>query len=457
MEKTNNFVPMFDLDRLSDEQLRQYYLDACAYHGVPPELNVLAFTLMDSGDGARRRVLYAKKGATDIIRDRLGISVVDLRKEVFNGTLTYTCFGKNVAGRLEIAVGASYIEGVTGRALEVAIMVAQTRAVRRMTLQFAGAGLLDETELQADSKTTDIKDVLSTTPQPSVKANAAPGKDITPVLAEDLQGSSELLRGPDRKKGYGPTQNPPIEGVSLQEISSASKYPEPPPGAAERVAAVLTSQNFAHPIEEIHESHKHESTKAQLDAQEALTKVNPAVLAKEAGETLPEAPKRRSRQKPVELDVPFSLVEPQPIIQGVKVPLETSEVIPKEVLNAVPAPVIAKAAFEFLDTVQKATEAVTAATPKAGIPVLPNDGQIKAFRDKLFKYTSEILPKAGMVPTESVGGIGMKVRIFAQVKFGQVLNQLSVEQWEEMFKQFDSLTPAQLVKLIDETAIKAKT
>ena len=32
------FVPMYDLDRLTDEQLHQYYLDACAYHGVPPEL-----------------------------------------------------------------------------------------------------------------------------------------------------------------------------------------------------------------------------------------------------------------------------------------------------------------------------------------------------------------------------------------------------------------------------------
>lgn len=394
----DKFVPMFDLDRLSDDQLRQYYYDACAFHGVPPELNVLAFTLMDSGDGARRRVLYAKKGATDIIRERLGISVVDLRKEIFNGTLTYTCFGKNKEGRLEIAVGASYIEGMSGRTLEIAIMVAQTRAVRRMTLQFAGAGLLDETELQADSKTTDIKDALPVlkNPQPTVRPNAAPGKDITVVEHDNSSYDETLIHG-------GPTP-------------------------------------------------------AQLEAQAALSAVKPEVLAKEAGETLPEAPKRRSRQKPVELDTPFSFdnpaAQPQPIIQGVKAPIVLP--VPLPTYEGVPS---AKQTLEFLDGELKAAEKVIEKVNSSPtvIPVLPADAaELKTLRDKLFKYTSEILPKAGMVPTENVGGIGMKVRLYVQSKYNQVLNQLSVEQWEDMFKLFDSLTPAELVQLIDETAIKAK-
>jgi hypothetical protein len=81
---------------------------------------------------------------------------------------------------------------------------------------------------------------------------------------------------------------------------------------------------------------------------------------------------------------------------------------------------------------------------------------MKTFRDRLFTYTNTILPQAGMVPTENIGGIGMKVRLFAQATYGQVLNQLTVAQWENMFKMFDSLTPVGLVKLIDETALKTK-
>jgi hypothetical protein len=385
MEKTNKvFVPMYDLDRLSADELKQYYLDACAYHGVPPELNVLAFQYMDGGDGARRRVLYAKKGATDIIRERLGISVVQMEKEIFHGTLTYTCLGKNKDGRTEIAIGAAYIEGLTGRALEVAIMVAQTRATRRMTLQFAGAGLLDETELQADSKTTDIKEAL-TAPQPVNRPNALPGKDITPLI----------------------------------DVEALKKPGEP--------------------------------TQAQLEAQEALSKVPEPVLLKAAGETSQEAPKRRQRPKPVELDTPFSFDNPVSAITEKAVIPEKQEITPV----IIPAIVVPKQAFEFLDTVQKATEAVTTALPTV-IPELPNDGQMKTFRDRLFTYTNTILPNAGMVPSENIGGIGMKVRIFAQQKFGQVLNQLTVSQWTEMFKLFDSMSPAELVKLIDETAQKAK-
>jgi hypothetical protein len=418
---SGKFVPMYDLDRLSSQELQQYYLDACQYHGVPAELNVLAFTYMDSGDGARRRVLYAKKGATDIIRERLGISVADLRKEIFNGTLTYTCFGKNKDGRLEIAVGASYIEGLTGRALEVAIMVAQTRAIRRMTLQFAGAGLIDETELVADSKTVDIKEAL-TAPQPTVRPNAAPGKDITPTHEEYVKIAQDL--GTDAAKPvetilkeafHSEAQNPPNKGVSLQEISP---------------------------------------TLAQLEAQQALTKVPEAVLAKEAGEAAPDLPKRRQRPKPVELDTPFSfnnpvpapvakavIPEPQPIIQGVKVPI----------VPPVPAPT-----FERLDSIPPIPKVETISEVKILVTELPNDVQMKSFRDRLFTYTNTILPNAGMIPTENIGGIGMKVRIFAQTKFGQVLNQLTVTQWTEMFQLFDSLKPVELVKLIDETAIKAK-
>ena len=270
MEKTNKvFVPMFDLDRLTAEQLQQYYLDACAYHGVPPELNILAFQYMDGGDGARRRVLYAKKGATDIIRERLGISVIQMEKEIFHGTLTYTCLGKNRDGRTEIAIGAAYIEGLTGRTLEVAIMVAQTRATRRMTLQFAGAGLLDETELQADSKTTDIKEAL-TAPQPVKRPNAAPGKDITVPEKFKAKPPADIdLSSVDL------TQNPPNEGVSLQEIRHpALANPENPAG--------IRGVNNFNTIKKAEES---QPTQAQLEAQQALSKVPEPVLVKAAGET----------------------------------------------------------------------------------------------------------------------------------------------------------------------------
>lgn len=172
------FVPMYDLDRLSEEQRQEYYLAACEYLRIPPELNVLAFHWMDQGDGVRKLVLYAKKGATDIIRNNLGISVIDLKKEAGNGEVTWVVKGQNKEGRTEMSSGSKSIQGLRGRELESAIMWAQTKALRRMTLQFVGGGILDETEI-AEPTTTDIKNAVSlaeVAAQPSVPQNNAPGQ-----------------------------------------------------------------------------------------------------------------------------------------------------------------------------------------------------------------------------------------------------------------------------------------
>src|SRR5579859_6450612 len=116
------FVPRSDIDRMSEQEQHQYYLDACAYFGVPPELNVLVFTYLDSGDGARHKVLIAKKGATDIIRNHLGIDVLDLTDKVINGSAVFTSKGRNSKGRIEMATGSKYIEGLKGQELDAAIM-----------------------------------------------------------------------------------------------------------------------------------------------------------------------------------------------------------------------------------------------------------------------------------------------------------------------------------------------
>jgi len=173
-----SFIPMYDLEKLSEDDRKRYYLAACEYLGLPPELNVLAFHFMDQGDGARKLILYAKRGATDIIRNNLGISVVGLTKDQNAHEVTWVATGKNKDGRTEMSSGSKSIEGLRGKALEDAIAWAQTKALRRMTLQFAGGGILDETEI-AEPTTMNIAQAPSlaqVAAQPTVQPNAAPGK-----------------------------------------------------------------------------------------------------------------------------------------------------------------------------------------------------------------------------------------------------------------------------------------
>src|SRR6266576_4961637 len=141
------FKPMYDLEHLTEAQREEYYLSACEYFHVPPELNLLAFIWLDSNDGKRNLVLYAKKGATDIMREYHGISTTKVTKDSGPGYVAWIVEGKNPQGRTEMAIGSASIDGLKGQALSNAVMIAHTRGMRRLTLQFVGGGLLDESEL----------------------------------------------------------------------------------------------------------------------------------------------------------------------------------------------------------------------------------------------------------------------------------------------------------------------
>ncbi len=108
------FTPMYDLESLTEDQRKLYYLSACEYFKVPPELNLLAFFYMDSGEGKRNLVLYAKKGATDIIRGNLQISTISLEQANGPGYVSWVVKGQDKTGRVEQAVGSASIEGLRG-------------------------------------------------------------------------------------------------------------------------------------------------------------------------------------------------------------------------------------------------------------------------------------------------------------------------------------------------------
>jgi len=434
------FLATEALDNLTDEQLQTHYLQACEYFKIPPEANVLMYAWLD-GEMGRHRVLYARKGATDIFRERLGIDTTELNKDDGPGYVSFTAVGKNKNGRVERAVGAVGTEGLRGQALAAAVMTAQTRALRRMTLQFVGGGLLDETEVQDSSVS-----VKASTP-PALKET---GPQVPPApIVMSARDPMTTITG-DPAKDFPP---------------EARAFP----------------------------------TKAQLEAQKTLAAVKPEVLAKAAGEIriggpdddqpptdpklqlqpLPaaavvteptfESPKRRSRKKEqVTFEMPFKLDLPGVMLAPVgATPSPAAEKIVEEARKIETTPVKVsqiETKFVLLDapaTVPQPSSAtiVVAPTPEVkaepAAPVL-DATQVKAFRDRLFKYTNDIFPKAGMVPSVEGGGIAQKVRSFAQAKFKVPLTNLTAEQWESLFSYWDGVIKEygaqSLVKIIDDVA-----
>ena len=174
------FTPIYDLESLTEQQRQDYVRAVCNHMGIPPELNLVMLAYMDDDDGPRRLVAYAKRGATEIIREKRGISVIGLEFKQIGGSIVFVATGKDQNNRQEMASGAKWIEGLQGYELDDAILTAQTKACRRMTLQFVGAGVLDETEVRLKQTIKSAEpNPITIPPAPVVEPQNKPGQDIT--------------------------------------------------------------------------------------------------------------------------------------------------------------------------------------------------------------------------------------------------------------------------------------
>ena len=275
------FVPLTSLDNLTDEQKTEYKINACEYFEIPPELSLLEFMWLDSGDAGRHLVLYAKKGATDIMRGNRGICVDSIKETIGDGFIMFTATGHDKTGRVDVAVGAADTKGRSGKGLSDAIMTAQTRATRRLTLQFVGGGLLDESEVQ--STTTDI--VRATQPLAEIAApaklspNAAPGRDITQEK-KSVEVETEV-HYTIPASAVGAVASPPLEGTTVPipvEVSAPKKR------RRRKGEVVLES-----PGQEVPAAPVNGPTAAQEAAALALAGVNATKLAVAAA-VVPEPP-----------------------------------------------------------------------------------------------------------------------------------------------------------------------
>lgn len=420
-----SFKPLDDLSDQNDAQREEYYQAACAFLGVPPELKLLRYFY--TGDAPNRKlILYATRGATDLIRENKKISTVSLTQHDGPGYVSFTATGKDPSGRLEMATGVASTEGLKGEALGVAITIAQTKASRRMTLQFAGGGFLDETELPGNSGSpaSEIPSGVALaqllTPPPSVSPNSAPGTDVTEETQEQFEARQAKLRADAQAALMAGlpklSPNPPKEGVSVQSV------------------------------------------------------VSPTVETPQTTETKPKRTRRPrntvSLDSPGQATAPVQTVIPPGTIDaaGVITPVETQaeKTFAADVkLNAAVAEIIAVPELKVNDpaTTVPAVPAlvqIPSAAPVEPAVDAPSAKQLKEYRVRLAKYANDVLPNGGMIPTEGIGGVTMKLRKFAGLQLGETKDvmKFSTDQWTELLDFLDSYTEsngaAKLVAYIDK-------
>lgn len=132
-----------DLAKLKPEERVQYYNTVCQSVGLSPFSRPFDYINLNG-----KLTLYAKKDATDQLRKIYHVSIDEPRREVVEGVYVVTTTARTPDGRTDTSIGAVNIEGLKGEAKANAMMKAETKSKRRVTLSICGLGWLDETEVE---------------------------------------------------------------------------------------------------------------------------------------------------------------------------------------------------------------------------------------------------------------------------------------------------------------------
>lgn len=131
-----------DLSKLSTEQRKQYYTAVCDSLGLNRMTQPFAYVTLSG-----KLTLYARKEATEQLRKINDVSLSIKSQQTVNEIYIVTAIAKMPNGRTDEATGAVSIGGLRGEQLANAVMKAETKAKRRVTLSICGLGFLDESEV----------------------------------------------------------------------------------------------------------------------------------------------------------------------------------------------------------------------------------------------------------------------------------------------------------------------
>jgi len=132
-----------DLSKLQPAERLQYYREVCSSIGLNPLTRPFEYLTLNG-----KMLLYARRDATDQLRRVHGVSVQIMAREQHGDVYAVVARATDGKGRTDESVGAVTTQGLRGEALANALMKAETKAKRRVTLSICGLGLMDETEVE---------------------------------------------------------------------------------------------------------------------------------------------------------------------------------------------------------------------------------------------------------------------------------------------------------------------
>lgn len=193
-----------DLRQLAPAQKVSYYHAVCHSVGLNPLTQPFAYLVLNG-----KEILYAKREATEQLRQIHAVSIQIMAREVTEDCYIVTARATLPSGRQDENIGAVAIAGLKGESRANAMMKAETKAKRRVTLAICGLGMLDETEVETIPGAYTVQP--SARPEKRENPSAPNGGDSatsTPAVSDDRPvEDDELPPGYHRIDDYRPDGN----------------------------------------------------------------------------------------------------------------------------------------------------------------------------------------------------------------------------------------------------------
>lgn len=158
-----------DLSKLSTEQRVVYYNRVCNSLGLNALTRPFEYLTLNG-----KLTLYARRDATDQLRANQKVSVTIVSREKIGDVYVVTSRATQTDGRQDESTGAVCVANLRGEALANALMKAETKSKRRVTLSICGLGCLDETEVE------DIPLEAKVPVTPMIQAPKSPASYVVP-------------------------------------------------------------------------------------------------------------------------------------------------------------------------------------------------------------------------------------------------------------------------------------
>lgn len=169
-----------DLSPLTPEQRVLYYKKVCESIGLNPYTKPFDYIMLNG-----KLTLYAKKDCAEQLRKLNGVSITSLEDKLVDDIYIVTAKATTKDGRSDQSKGAVVIGHLKGEQKANAIMKAETKAKRRVTLSISGIGFCDESEVDSIPNAKRVDFDLETEESKTIEVKPIESL-ISPEKAEEL-------------------------------------------------------------------------------------------------------------------------------------------------------------------------------------------------------------------------------------------------------------------------------